>query len=152
MLFLTLMITGCAALPSMSNQVVRASTGYYTGKINDDYDTVREFLDVPYGVSTAGSNRFMPPIPVPLSSDHFDATEFAEACPQFVSSLPAIWNQEIPQYLQYWGAENNTAGVSAPFTSEDCLKLAIWTPANATASSNLPVAMFWTGGGYVGLH
>lgn len=133
----------------MSNTMVRASTGYYNGKINEDYDSVREFLNVPFGVSTAGSKRFMPPEPVPLSSEQFDATEFAKACPQYVSSQPTIWNQEIPQYLQYWGAQNNSAGVSAPFTTEDCLKLAIWTPANATASSNLPVALFWTGGGYV---
>lgn len=54
----------------------------------------------------------------------------------------------LVRYLQYWGAANNSAGVSAPFTSEDCLKLAIWTPANATSHSNLPVALFWTGGGY----
>lgn len=137
----------CSAAPSTSNTVVRASTGYYTGKINDEYDTVREFLSVPFGINTAGSNRFMPPRPVPLSSEHFETTEFAKACPQYVSSQPTIWNQEIPQYLQYWGAQNNSAGVSAPFTTEDCLKLAIWTPANATSSSNLPVALFWTGGG-----
>lgn len=74
----------------MSNQVVRASTGFYTGKINNQYNTVREFLNVPYGVSTADQNRFMPPMPVPISSEHFDATEFAEACPQYVSSLPSI--------------------------------------------------------------
>lgn len=91
------MITACSALPSMSNQVVRASTGYYTGKINDKYDNVREFLSIPFGQSTAGANRWMPPVPVPLSSEHFDTTEFAEACPQFVSSKPAIWNEKIPQ-------------------------------------------------------
>ena len=142
-----LLATACSAAPSMSNHVVRASTGYYEGRLNDDYDNVREFRSVPFGASTGGENRFMPPKPVPLSSEHFDATEFPPACPQYVSSQPSIWNQEIPQYLQYWGAENNSAGVSAPFTSEDCLKLAIWTPANATSSSNLPVALFWTGGG-----
>jgi hypothetical protein len=36
----------------------------------------------------------------------------------------------------------------ATTASEDCLSLAIWTPANATSSSDLPVALFWTGGGY----
>lgn len=40
------------------------------------------------------------------------------------------------------------AGISAPFASEDCLKLAVWTPLNATCESSLPVALFWTGGGY----
>ena len=143
-----LLATASNALSSTSKHVVRASTGQYTGKINDDYDTVREFLSVPFGVSTSGKNRFMPPVAVPLSDENIDATNFAEACPQYVSALPTIWNQQIPQYLQYWGTPNNSAGESAVFTSEDCLKLAIWTPANATAASNLPVAMFWTGGGY----
>jgi carboxylesterase type B len=50
--------------------------------------------------------------------------------------------------VQYWGNDNLTAGESAVFATEDCLSLAIWTPINATSSSNLPVALFWTGGGF----
>lgn len=136
------------AAPTSSQLTVRASTGYYTGNINQTYTNVREFLNVPFGQSTAGKNRFMPPNPVPLSSRHFDSTQYAKACPQYVTAVKNIWNQEIPQYLQYWGNDNLTAGESAVFASEDCLSLAIWTPANATSQSNLPVALFWTGGGF----
>jgi len=131
-----------------SNTVVRASTGYYTGTIDQNFTNVRKWLDIPYGVSTSGRNRWMPPVPVPMSSESYDSTNYPPSCPQFVSAVPAIWNQQIPQYLVNWGAPNNTAGISAPFASEDCLKLAIWTPANATSESLLPVAMFWTGGGF----
>jgi carboxylesterase type B len=83
-----------------------------------------------------------------MSDRHFDSTQYAKACPQYVSAIPSIWNQQIPQYLQYWGTPNNSAGESAIFATEDCLSLAIWTPANATADSTLPVALFWTGGGF----
>ncbi|GAB1740524.1 hypothetical protein NU219Hw_g5624t1 [Hortaea werneckii] len=132
----------------MSSNTVRASTGYYTGQVNGEYPNVKEWLSIPYGQDTSGSGRFCPPKAVPLSSEHYDVKAYPPACPQYVSAIPTIWNRQIPQYLQYWGAENNSAGVSAPFASEDCLKLAVWTPANATEDSNLPVAMFWTGGGF----
>ncbi len=89
-----------------------------------------------------------PPKAVPLSSRHFDSTEYAKSCPQYVSKVKSIYNHDVPGYLQYWGAPNLTAGVSAPFATEDCLSLAIWTPANATSDSALPVALFWTGGGF----
>ena len=143
-----LFVETCVASPAVSSNTIRASTGYYTGKLNDTYPNVREFLNVPFGQSTAGKNRFMPPKPMPLSSRHFDSTEYAKACPQYVSSIPSIWSEQIPQYLQYWGTPNLTAGESAVFATEDCLSLAIWTPSNATAWSNLPVALFWTGGGF----
>lgn len=136
------------AAPTSSQLTVRASTGYYTGQINENFTNVREFLDVPYGVTTSGANRFMPPVAVPMSSKHYNSTAYPPACPQYVTAIKNIWNQQIPQYLQYWGNTNNSAGESAVFTSEDCLKLAIWTPANATSTSNLPVALFWTGGGF----
>jgi len=133
---------------SSSQLTVRASTGYYTGQLSPNFTNVREFLDVPYGVTTSGSNRFMPPIAVPLSSNHYNSTAYPPACPQYVTAVKNIWNQKIPQYLQYWGNSKLDAGESAVFASEDCLKLAVWTPANATSASNLPVALFWTGGGF----
>ena len=132
--------------PTADPVTVRASTGIYTGLINSTFPNVRAFVSVPYGQDTSGSNRFMPPVAVPASGKHIDATEYPPACPQYVTGVKNIWNQEIPQYLQYWGVTNLSAGVSAPFATEDCLKLAIWTPANATSASKLPVAMFWTGG------
>jgi carboxylesterase type B len=146
---LSLLAASAAGAPTASQTVVRASTGYYAGQVNQNYSNVREFLNVPYGQTTSGKNRFMPPLPVPASSNEFDATQFCPSCPQYVSSKHTIWTDEIPQYLVYWGNDGNTtAGASATFTTEECLSVAIWTPANATAASSLPVAMFWTGGGY----
>ena len=144
----SLLSSPCLAAPGPSVNTIRASTGYYHGKIDENYSNVREFLNVPYGVSTAGKNRFMPPIAVPLSSKHFNATQYAKACPQYVSAIPSVWSEQIPQYLHYWGTPNNTAGDSAIFATEDCLSLAIWMPSEAKPGSDLPVALFWTGGGF----
>lgn len=45
--------------------------------------------------------------------------------------------------------ESLLSGSVAQNSAEDCLSLAIWTPANATAQSRLPVLHFLTGGGDV---
>lgn len=129
---------------SIQKFTLKAPTGSYTGKVNEIYENVHEFLNVPYGLSTAGKNRFMPPVPVPKSDETFDATQIAMACPQFVSSARSIWSEQIPWYRIPHG-NINSPGETADLTSEDCLSLAIWTPTNATADSELPVAMFWPG-------
>lgn len=42
--------------------------------------------------------------------------------------------------------ESLTAGLAAQNSAEDCLTIAIWTPADATADSKLPVVLYLTGG------
>lgn len=128
---------------------VRSYTGVYTGQLNQNFSNVREFLNVPYGLPTNGSNRWLPPKKTPLSSNQFDATKYPPSCPQYVSKILSVWNQVVTEYLIYDGNENTTAGLFAQESSEDCLSLAIWTPANATSASSLPVIMFMTGGGFV---
>lgn len=137
------------ALAASDAVTVRASTGFYSGQLNSNFSTVREFLNVPYGLSTAGSRRWLPPQKVPMSSKRYDSTKLPPSCPQYVSSVKSVWNQVVPEYIIYDGSESTTAGMSAVATSEDCLSLAVWTPANATSASSLPVAMFMTGGGMV---
>jgi hypothetical protein len=69
-----------ACVPSAKPTVVRTSTGYYHGVINETYPDVRAFLSIPYGQSTAGANRFMAPKAVPPSVEHFDVSEYPPAC------------------------------------------------------------------------
>jgi len=45
--------------------------------------------------------------------------------------------------------ESQLAGQVAQNSAEDCLSLAIWTPANATGECKMPVIIFTTGGGDV---
>ncbi|KAF2096079.1 alpha/beta-hydrolase [Rhizodiscina lignyota] len=128
---------------------VRASTGIYAGQLNSNFSSVREFLNVPYGLSTSGSRRWLPPKKVPSSSKHYDSTKFPPSCSQYVSRIKSVYNQVVPEYQIYDGSENTTAGLFAETTSEDCLSLGVWTPADATSASSLPVALFMTGGGFV---
>ena len=69
------------------------------------------------------------------------------ACPQFVASGNSMWAQyAAPSLLQNIG-ESRNAGATAWSSAEDCLSMAIWTPADVSATSKLPVALFVTGGG-----
>ena len=60
-----------------------------------------------------------------------------------------MWALNITGNLVVNYGESLLAGQVAQNSAEDCLSLAIWTPANATANSRLPVIVFTTGGGDV---
>lgn len=74
---------------------------------------------------------------------------FGPACAQYVSAIPTAWALNITGNLVVNYGESLLAGSVAQNSAEDCLSLAIWTPANATAESRLPVLHFLTGGGDV---
>ena len=58
-----------------------------------------------------------------------------------------MWAYNITGNLVVNYGESLTAGQVAQNSAEDCLSLAVWTPANATPESMLPVMIFTTGGG-----
>jgi len=86
--------------------------------------SVDVFRGVPYGESTAGANRWQPPLPKAAWQGIRPALEFGDICPQEVPSYPS----------------------SPP--SEDCLSLNVWRPAGADPDSTLPVMVFIHGGGF----
>lgn len=147
---LVLLVASSVALASKfhGGLTIRTSTGTYTGLINPQYSNVREFRSIPYAKPPTGSLRWLPPDQLSPSTEHHYSTIFPPSCPQYFSAAKSIWNQYLTDFLIYNGNENYTAGLSAQTTSEDCLKLAVWTPASATSNSSLPVLMFMTGGGF----
>ncbi|RAH42132.1 carboxylesterase, type B [Aspergillus brunneoviolaceus CBS 621.78] len=136
-------------LSNWSNLTVETQTGTFIGMLNDTYPDVRQFLLVPYAQPPVGDLRWLPPQKLKKTNRKFDSTRYGPACPQYVSTYDSIWTEYSPTALLYNLGETRTQGSTAWSTAEDCLSLAIWTPASANRRSNLPVALFVTGGGGV---
>src|SRR5690348_1315869 len=94
-----------------------ADTQY--GKIQGMANTgVKEFKGVPYGASTAGRNRYMPPQkPAPWTGVR-ECFAYGQISPQTISSPASDYAQLIQWDLHYGTG-----------MGEDVLTLNIWTPA-----------------------
>jgi para-nitrobenzyl esterase len=113
---------------------VEAETAF--GRVRGvDVDGVKTFKGIPYGASTAGSNRFMQPAdPAPWSGVR-DALEYGASAPQ---RDPAATLAADP------GLSVASAGL--PPEAEDCLVLNVWTP--GLDASKRPVMLWCHGGGF----
>jgi para-nitrobenzyl esterase len=107
------------------------------GKIRGvDVQGVKTFKGIPYGATTAGRSRFMPPADPGRWSGVRDALEYGPSAPQ---RDPAA--ARGPGRL-------TVAGDGLPAESEDCLMLNIWTPA-INDGRKRPVMVWCHGGGFV---
>lgn len=112
---------------SSPSAIVRTTAGRVRGITRE---RVSAFFGIPYGASTAGDRRFMPPAkPEPWTGVR-EATSFGHRSPQGPSTL-------IPEVAATDRQE--PAG-------EDCLCLNVWTP--RTGGGNRPVMVWLHGGGY----
>jgi para-nitrobenzyl esterase len=93
-------------------------------------DRITAFYGVPYGASTEGAGRFMPPAkPQPWTGVR-DALQYGPRSPQGPSGL-------IPE---------DAAEDRREAAGEDCLRLNVWTP--DTRSRRRPVMLWLHGGGF----
>ncbi len=114
--------------------VVETTCGKVRGKIAGD---VSVFRGVPYGASTAGKNRFMPPVAAPAWTGVRDAFEYGPSAPQNPSSMRGKVDPRSG-----FAAYGDADGIAE---SEDCLVLNVWTPSPGDGGKR-PV-MFWCHGG-----
>ncbi|TVY49271.1 Cholinesterase [Lachnellula cervina] len=134
---------------SSNNLTVQTSTGTYTGLIDPKFPKTRQFRAIPFAKPPVLSRRWLAPQKLSSSSEHHYATRFPPSCPQFVTAVTSLWNQNLTKgNLIYNGNQNDSSGLVGEATSEDCLYMAIWTPTAASNNTGLPVLFFMTGGGF----
>jgi para-nitrobenzyl esterase len=117
-----LMIAGTRFIGAAESEVIAESA---SGKLRGvDFDGIKVFKGIPYGASTEGKNRFMPPVkPAPWTSVR-DALEFGHSSPQ-----------------------NGQPAAGAPAMGEDCLVLNVFTPGLGGRGTR-PVMVWLHGGGF----
>jgi para-nitrobenzyl esterase len=91
---------------------------------------VTSFKGIPFAAPPLGEFRWRPPQPVIPWEGIRDATEFGPTCAN-----------------AGWGA---APGTISEGSSEDCLYLNVWKPANAKQGAKLPVMVWIHGGGFTG--
>ena len=112
---------------------VETSSGKVQGMITAG---IKEFKGIPYGASTAGKNRYMPPKkPAPWTGVR-ECFAHGQCCPQTLSNLRSEYGMMI-----LWDQQSGGMG-------EDCLVLNIWTP-GVNDGAKRAVLVSFHGGGFV---
>ena len=118
----------------VSQRFVEASTAY--GRVRGtDAAGIRTFKGVPYGATTAGKNRFMPPLEPAKWTGVRDALEYGPSAPQ---REPGV---------QPGASSLAVASANLPAEGEDCLVLNVWTPGVGDGRKR-PVMVWCHGGGF----
>lgn len=115
---------------SASGPVAETASGKVRGATRDG---IHSFKGIPYGASTGGSNRWLPPQPVQPWTGVRDALEYGPRAPQ--NERPAqephlAWIRDTRAY------------------SEDCLVINVYTP-GVNDHRKRPVLVYIHGGGFV---
>ncbi len=114
-----------AATPAAAQPVVNAPAGSVRGEA---LDGVNVYRGLPFARPPVGRLRWRPPEEPVRWRGTRDATAFGPVCPQLGGRPGSIYYEPLPE------------------TSEDCLSLNIWAPANAR---NAPVLVWIHGGSLI---
>jgi para-nitrobenzyl esterase len=137
--------SGCAHSPvtaSDASTVAETTIGKIRGFRRNGVYT---FKGLPYGASTAGARRFMPPVkPEPWTGIR-NALQYGRICPyqdsaHFDTDGKNLANSDEDQFVLHRGAAATVPG-------EDCLRMNLWTP-EINGSHKRPVMVYMHGGGF----
>jgi len=130
-----------AAAPA--NPVVETTIGKIRGFTSRG---VAVFRGIPYGASTTGANRFLPPVKPDPWPGVRNCLSYGHSCPEpgpgVVENDSGARNTDEDAFLLY-----RTNGW---IRGEDCLRLNVWTPSTRTSARKRPVMVYMHGGGYTG--
>lgn len=98
------------------------------------YNKVYHFLGIPYGASTEGKNRFMPPVAPEPWDGVLRTMCYGDSAPQ---GSPLYEHQNFGYFRDHW---------NYGYVSEDCLRLNVWTP--SLDDKKRPVMVWLHGGGF----
>ncbi len=115
------------AAESKPGTTVETSAGKIRGLV---IDKVHAFKGIPYGASTAGDRRFLPPVKPAAWTGVKDTIE---------------WGPEAPQVSPHTEIPEVRATIPATGMSEDCLRLNVWT--NGFGRNDKRPVMVWLHGG-----
>jgi para-nitrobenzyl esterase len=118
-------LAGCTQKEQPATGVVKIDSGNISGTSENGLQVYR---GIPFAAPPVGDLRWKPPATVQPWDGVREAKNFSADPPQPGTSAP------IP-------------GVTSVNTSEDCLYLNVWTPANSSAEK-LPVMVFFYGGAF----
>jgi para-nitrobenzyl esterase len=112
--------------------IVATGAGKVIGYVHDG---INVFKGIPYADTTAGANRFMPPVKAKAWNGVRSSRQFGNVAPQ---GPRAGWANDEEAFMFSW--DDGIQG-------EDCLRVNVWTPA-VNDEKRRPVMVWLHGGGF----